>query len=527
MKGIGLDTLRRLLPHKGFTATDYMLAALSDPRLVGEAVRHVLTRRSRKVESGLRAARRPELRASAGDARLPASLDQIVDGLARHVHVLVLDRQPGQLAIGVAEVDLLSALVHLATVVPSLGLSIAGGPVSFGSPLFKSRALEAKQIEASLTDESFDPLTLLIEPYRRIAPGRWVSNNDRNTIARAIYADIFETPGLTRVGDLLGGRTLEQIAESRPVDIVYTWVNHADPRWQELYRAARSPEAQNPGEVTSIDAENIARFHNKGELRYSLRSVAQNLPWVRRIYVFTNCARPAWLKEDDPRLVWVRHEDVIAPEYLPVFNSHVIESYLHHIPDLAERFIYLNDDFFVMRPLGKEHFFNANGTSRVHLEPYAMVTGPVRPGDADYLNAARTSAGLIRRRFGHVPTQLHRHVPYALRRSTLATIEAELADTFAEFRRNKFRRSNDVNLPSFLYHHYALATREATLADCVSILVKSHDIRWHARLNEAAKGRTDIVCINEGGDMQRSTIWESSVIDFMETAFPRKAPWEL
>ena len=154
----------------------------------------------------------------------------------------------------------------------------------------------------------------------------------------------------------------------------------------------------------------------------------------------------------------MRHEDVIAPEHLPTFNSHVIESYLHRIPDLAEHFVYLNDDFFVMRPLPKAHFFNANGTSRIQFEPYAMVAGPVRPGDADYLNAARNSARLIEERFGHVPTQLHRHVPYALRRSTLAAIEAEFADAFAEFRRNRFRRSNDVNLTSFLYHHYALAT---------------------------------------------------------------------
>ena len=63
--GGSLDAIRRMLPlgrRKGFTVADYVLATLSDPRLLGEATRHVLTRRSRKVESGLRAARRPELR---------------------------------------------------------------------------------------------------------------------------------------------------------------------------------------------------------------------------------------------------------------------------------------------------------------------------------------------------------------------------------------------------------------------------------------------------------------------------------
>jgi hypothetical protein len=502
-----------------------MLAALSDPRLVGEAVRYVLTRRLRKVESGLRAAQRPQLRAT-GVLRLPASPDRLLDGLARHLHVLVLDQRPGRVAIGVAEVDLLSALVHLASVVPTLELSIADKPVNFGSTHFKSRALEAKQITATLTDESFDPLTLLIEPYCKVMPGRWVSNNDRNTVARAIYSDIFEAPGLTRAGEILGGRTLEQIAESRPVDVVYTWVNHADPEWQELYRTARGDEARDPAKVKSVDAENLARFHNKDELRYSLRSIAENLPWVRRIHVFTNCAPPAWLKQDDPRIVWVRHEEVMHPEHLPTFNSHVIESYLHWIPELAEHFVYMNDDVFVMRPLPKGHFFNENGTSRSFLEPYAMVAGAARPGDADYLNASRNSARLIERRFGHVPTQLHRHVAFALRRSTLAAIEAEFADAFAAFRVNRFRRSNDVNLTSFLYHHYAIATAETTTAECESMLVKPQDVRWRAHLGQASKRRPQIVCINEGGDMRPSALWESSVLDFMETHFPRKASWE-
>ena len=397
-----MDFIRRILPigkGKGFTFADYALATLSDPRLLAQAARHVLNQRSRKVESGLRAASRPELRRPTGTPGVPAPLESTLEELARDVHVLVLDRQTAQVSIGVAEVDLLSALVRLATIAPGLSLSIGGEAVSFGSPQFKSRALEAKQIAASLTDENFDPATLLIESYRK-TPGRWVSTNDRNTIARAVYSDIFDAPGKTEASEMLGGPTLGQIAESRPIDVVYTWVNHADPGWQALYRSASAQRAEAAGEVTSVDAENIARFHNKDELRYSLRSVAQNLPWVRRIHVFTNCARPDWLK-DDPRLVWVRHEDVIAPEHLPTFNSHVIESYLHRIPDLAEHFVYLNDDFFVMRPLSKAHFFDANGTSRIQLEPYAMVAGPVRPGDADYLNAARNSARLIKGRFGH------------------------------------------------------------------------------------------------------------------------------
>ncbi|HRO10856.1 MAG TPA: stealth conserved region 3 domain-containing protein [Amaricoccus sp.] len=522
-----MGIIRRILPigrSQGSTFADYVLATLSDPRLLGEAARYVLTRRSRRIESGRRAARRPELRAPVAGARPPASIESVLEEIARDLHVLVLDRQPGRVTVGVAEIDLVSALVRLAAITPGVSLSIGGAPVTLGSTHFNSRALEARQIEARFAREDLGQATLAIESYRKIASGRWVSANDTNTIARAVYADIFEQPGTTEASGLLGGRTLGQIAEDRPIDVVYTWVNHADRQWQELFRTARAPEA---GGVASIDAENPARFHNKDELRYSLRSVARNLPWVRRIHILTNCARPEWLGADDPRIAWVRHEEIIDLPYLPTFNSHVIESYLHHIPELAEHFLYLNDDFFVMQPLSKGHFFDPNGTSLSQLESYAMVAGPVKPGDADHLNAARNSARLIASRFGHVPTQLHRHVPYALRRSVLAEIEAEFADPFAAFRSNRFRRSNDVNLTSFLYHHYALATGRARTADCTSIFVKAQDIRWRARLAEAVTGKSQIVCINDGGDMRHSSIWTAGVADFMESAFPCPVSWEV
>ena len=52
-----MDAFRRMLPRgkrKGFTATDYALATLSDPRLLREAIHHVLTHRSRKVGAAFR-----------------------------------------------------------------------------------------------------------------------------------------------------------------------------------------------------------------------------------------------------------------------------------------------------------------------------------------------------------------------------------------------------------------------------------------------------------------------------------------
>jgi hypothetical protein len=276
----------------------------------------------------------------------------------------------------------------------------------------------------------------------------------------------------------------------------------------------------------SQDATALSRFHSNDELRYSMRSVAQNLPWVRQIYVFTNCAPPAWLKQDHPSVIWVQHEEVIPQVYLPTFSSHVIESFLHRIPGLEKQFIYINDDVFIAKPLGKDFFFDANGCSRSLLEPYGMVSGPVKQGDPDYLNASRNSVALLQDRFGFAPTRLHRHTSFALRRDVLEEIEACWPERFDLLRRNRFRTAQDINVTSFLYHHYGLATGKTLVANAKNAFIKSLDIRWKAQLAEISAGKHDIICLNEGGDTPPSPDWLPSVRRFLRERWPHPAPWE-
>ena len=51
-----------------------------------------------------------------------------------------------------------------------------------------------------------------------------------------------------------------------------------------------------------------SRFEDNEELRYSLRSLEQYAPWVRRIFIVTNGQIPYWLNLDNPRVSIVTHE---------------------------------------------------------------------------------------------------------------------------------------------------------------------------------------------------------------------------
>ena len=66
---------------------------------------------------------------------------------------------------------------------------------------------------------------------------------------------------------------------------------------------------------------------------------------------------PDWLNLDCPKLRFIKHEDYIPKKYLPTFNSHTIELNFNRIKELSERFVYFNDDMFIIDYMEKSDFF--------------------------------------------------------------------------------------------------------------------------------------------------------------------------
>ena len=125
------------------------------------------------------------------------------------------------------------------------------------------------------------------------------------------------------------------------IDVVFSWVDGTDPAFLSS-RAGRLSRAR-----LGVGDDADARTRQIDELRYALRSVDQNAPWVRRIFIATDTRLPGWLIADHPKITVVRASEHFSdPAALPTFNSHAVESQLHHIDGLAEHFLYCNDDMF-------------------------------------------------------------------------------------------------------------------------------------------------------------------------------------
>lgn len=170
------------------------------------------------------------------------------------------------------------------------------------------------------------------------------------------------------------------------VDFVVTWVDMDDPGWRSEF-AEYSVDGDNTRNGVSK-----ARFRDYGFLKYWFRGVGKFAPWVRRIHIVTSCRLPDWLDTSNPKLHIVRHEDIIPKEFLPTFNSAVIERYIHRIPGLSEHFVYFNDDFYVIDNLPEGRFFQGG-------LPCDIAAFSCTPAWSQWYRRIRNNIRLINRHF--------------------------------------------------------------------------------------------------------------------------------
>jgi hypothetical protein len=311
-----------------------------------------------------------------------------------------------------------------------------------------------------------------------------------------------------------------------PVDVVYTWVDGGDPDWQRHKAAV----LRSHGRTTdTIDGDDLARFRSHDELRYSLRSVIDHAPFVRHVFVVTDGGVPPWLRTDSERLTIVTHREIFPDgDHLPTFNSHAIESRLHHIPGLAEHYLYLNDDFFFGRPVTADRFFHGNGMTKFFLSSASIHGHPgaaARSVDAAAANTQR----LVRERFGRTAERKIKHAPYPQRRSVLYEMEEALQDEFARTVASRLRSTSDIAIPSSLYHYYAYLTGRAVSARIGSRYLALGDRGLERTLWSLRRRRNiDVLCLNDSPDFSSAQGQRRSraLERFMAAYWPIPSPFE-
>ncbi|CAB4711629.1 MAG: glycosyltransferase [Actinobacteria bacterium] len=309
-----------------------------------------------------------------------------------------------------------------------------------------------------------------------------------------------------------------------PIDIVYTWVDGNDPVWD----AAREERlAAVTGTARTRESSGRARFISRDELRYSLRSVHLFAPWVRRIHVVTAGQTPPWLDVDHPQIRMVDHRDILAADALPTFNSHAIETGLHRVPDLAEHFVYLNDDVLLGRPARPETFFSPAGHFAAFFSAVTVGLSDV-PDAAPFLKAAWNNRRLLQDAFGVVTTHTLAHTPHPHRRSVLDEVARRFPDEVGATAQAPFRSDTDLSMLSSLAQHYGLITGTAYAGRGSLAFVNLSNSDVERRLDQLLADRDhDFICLADHHDHAlRVGRIDQVLAEWFEAYYPVAAPWE-
>lgn len=235
------------------------------------------------------------------------------------------------------------------------------------------------------------------------------------------------------------------------VDLVYLWVDDKDENWIKKRDSFLNPELKS-------EAVACCRFRDNDELKMSLRSVEKHLPWINKIFVVTDGQIPRWLDTENPKIEVVFHEQFIPQEYLPTFNSNVIEAFLHKIPGLSEYFLYANDDVFLNENLAPDFFFNKKG------QPIARLHNIVHKKNEKlnyYHSVIKKAQNLIEKKYGIKYNFEGHHCVDAYTKTLYADCVREFESEYKFFYGNRFRQKNDIQRVLVLL--YGLANKKVQL----------------------------------------------------------------
>ena len=136
------------------------------------------------------------------------------------------------------------------------------------------------------------------------------------------------------------------------IDFVVTWVDGNDLKWLE--------EKKKYEKNARLESNSIIRYRDWELTKYWFRSIEKFAPWVNNIFFVTYGHFPKWLDTSNKKLRIVKHSEFIPNELLPTYNSNTIEMYLNRIEGLEEKFVYFNDDQFLMEEVKPDDFYKKN-----------------------------------------------------------------------------------------------------------------------------------------------------------------------
>ncbi|MFY0714857.1 hypothetical protein J1D01_14360 [Seonamhaeicola sp. NFXS20] len=247
-------------------------------------------------------------------------------------------------------------------------------------------------------------------------------------------------------------RSCSSSIKNHPIDAIILWVDGND----ENHRLKMLSFLN---DIETIKSKNFrTRYDHVNEIKFTIDSILKYAPFIRNIFIITDNQTPDFLKTTGRKDYYknvsiIDHKIIFSgyEQFLPTFNSRTIESFMFRIPNLAEHFIYFNDDFFLINKTEPEDFFR-NG--------YPVLRGKWQKLDKDkFLKKFK------KQRFGHKYAQQYsaklagfdnyynfKHTPHPFRKSTFEKYLKTNEEVFIENVKHKFRNKKQFLLQGLINH---------------------------------------------------------------------------
>ncbi len=292
------------------------------------------------------------------------------------------------------------------------------------------------------------------------------------------------------------------------MDIVITYVDGNDPVWKQDYE-----------KYTNVPVMQ-KRFRNWGTLKYLLRGIEVNMPFIRNVYLVVSHLSqvPQWVNRDNLKIVL--HSDIIPEEYLPTFNCNPIEMHLHRIPGLDEEYLYFNDDMFPVGACKPADFFR-DGKAVIGYYIHLFASGM-------YKKICRNSDRLARKAAGMKPSCLFtrpQHICSPMLKSQCEKLYSLVEDDIRKTSATRTRAENNLNQYLFLdYMNYkGLVINEKISNKHFSVALASPDKLRDFLLEPTSS----LVCINDVHLKEnRYEALKEAMIRAFEQKFPSKSRFE-
>lgn len=151
------------------------------------------------------------------------------------------------------------------------------------------------------------------------------------------------------------------LIEREPIDILIKYIDLSDPKLKRK------------------GIPQIEKDENNKELKYSIRSILKNIPWVRKIYILMPNKKVLFFKEYNlinDKIVYVNDKEFLGYDSA---NSCAFQFRFWKMKyfNISKNFIVMDDDYFIGKPLKKSDFFyveNGKVVPSIIAQKYIEVT---------------------------------------------------------------------------------------------------------------------------------------------------------